>query len=47
MKVLIIIPAYNEAKTIAPVLDALSKPPISNIADAVQKLKELMAGIEE
>lgn len=34
-KVLIIIPAYNEAKTIEPVLDALTTPPISDIADVL------------
>lgn len=34
-EVLIIIPAYNEAKTIEPVLDALTTPPISDIADVL------------
>jgi glycosyltransferase involved in cell wall biosynthesis len=34
-EVLIIIPAYNEAKTIEPVLDALQSPPISDVCDVL------------
>lgn len=34
-EVLIIIPAYNEGKTIGPVLDKLTSPPISDIADVL------------
>lgn len=34
-KMLIIIPAYNEEKNIGPVLEQLSKPPISDFADVL------------
>lgn len=32
-ELLIIIPAYNEEKTIGKLLDALQKPPVSEMAD--------------
>ena len=32
-ELLIIIPAYNEEKTIGKLLDALQKPPVSEVAD--------------